>query len=169
MANKPRKRRRTPVKKLRVSESLALGTLGAGSIVTDNFDDVVSEKMFLLSLEATWALGEHTPDQGAITVGVAHSDYSSTEITEWLAASGAWDLGDLVAREQNNRKIRQVGTFAGALAQETLKEGLYIKTPLRFIVETGQTLQSWAFNKDTSVLTTGSLVTIEGQVWAKSA
>ncbi len=169
MANKPRKRRRTPVRKLRVSESQALGTLGAGSLASQVFDDAVSEKMFLLSLEAAWALGEHTPDQGPITVGIAHSDYTAAEITEWIAATSAWDTGNLVAQEQNSRKIRQVGKFSGTLAQEVLNDGKQIKTPLRFIVESGQSLQQWAFNQDTSVLTTGSLVMIEGQVWAKAA
>ncbi len=163
------RRRRSYVRKLRVSESSGLGTLGAASMFTQDFDDVVSEKMFLLSLEATWGLAEHTPDQGPITVGIAHSDYTTAEISEWFLATNNWDTGNLVAQEFAKRKIRQVGQFAGALAQSQLNDGEMIKTPLKFIVETGQTLQVWAFNHDTSVLTTGTNIITDGQVWAKSA
>ncbi len=164
-----RQRRRTPVKKLKISEVSDLGALGAGSIFAEDYDDSVSEKMFLLSIEATFALGEHTPDQGPITFGVAHSDYTSAEITEWFAATNNWDTGNKVAQEFARRKIRQVGTFSGALAQEVLNDGRPIKTRLRFGLESGQTLQTWAINEDTSTLTTGTRISTNGQIWAKSA
>ncbi len=162
-------RRRSYVRPLRVSEDAALSTLGAGTMGVFAWDDTVSEKTYLLSLEAIWAMSEHTASEGAITVGVAHSDYTSTEINEWFVATSAWDTGNLVAQEQNRRKIRQVGVFPGFQTSEVLNDGKSIKTPLRFIVETGQSLQTWAFNHDTSVLTTGSIISVDGKVWSKAA
>ncbi len=158
---------RTPVKALRASEALALGALGSGSIVVGDFDSTVDETTFLLSLEAVWSLGETAGDQGPISVGVAHSDYSSAEIGEWFAATGAWDSGDLVANEIRRRKCRQVGAFTGIAKQGTLNNGLPVKTTLKFSINEGQTLQIWAINHDTSVLTTGGVIQIDGKVWAK--
>ncbi len=152
---------------MKVSEKLALGALASGSIVVVDFDDSVNDSTFLLSLEAVWSIQDKTPDQGSIAFGVAHSDYSSTEIGEWFSATGAWDMGDLVAREFNARKIRQIGSFAGALAQETINNGLAVKTPLKFMIEEAQTLQVWAINEDASPLTTGAVISCNGKVWAK--
>ncbi len=164
-----RRRRRSRVRPLRVSEQLALGAQTSESVVKGNFDDSVSEKTFLLSLEANWSYSEHTPDQGSITVGIAHSDYTAAEILEWYDATSAWDTGNLVAQEQNRRKIRQVGVFSGALAQGDLNDGKSIKTPLKFIVETGATLQIWAISHDTSTLTSGTVINVDGKVWAVAA
>ncbi len=163
-----RKRRRGVIM-LKISETAALGTLGSGSAFKDNFDSTVVDSVFLLSIEAAWSYGEHTPDQGPIPFGVAHSDYSAAEIGEWFAATGAWDKGDKVAQEHARRKIRQVGVFDGALAQGALNNGQPIKTKLKFGLAPGDTLAWWAVNQDTSVLTTGTLLQAEGMVWAVKA
>ncbi len=163
------KKGRTPVRKLKVSENLALGALGSGSGVTADFDSVVDDTTFLLSIEASWSRGDGPGDQGPIAFGVAHSDYDLAEIVEWHTATGAWDRGDLIANEIRKRKIRQIGTFAGATPQETLNNGVPMKTPLKFLVSDGQTLQLWAINQDASVLTTGQVINADGQVWAKAA
>ncbi len=168
MAKKGRGRR-SGVRKLRCSETLALGALGSGSMVVGDFDSVVDDTTFLLSIEAVWSMGEHQADAGPIAIGVAHSDYSSGEIGEWFAATGGWDRGDVVAQEIRKRKIRQVGTFSGIAKQETLNDGKAVKTPLKFNIQDGQTLQIWALNQDTTVLTTGTLVNCDGSVWAKSS
>ncbi len=169
MMAKKSSRRRSFVRKLKCSESLGLAALAAGAAVSSDFDDSVSEKMYLLSIEATHALAEHTANEGPIVVGVAHSDYTSAEILEWFVATSGWDTGDKIAQEHQRRKIRQVGTFAGNSNQEVLNDGKAIKTPLRFTIESGQTLQQFAINSDAAVLTTGTFYQINGQVWAKSA
>ncbi len=162
-------RKRSYVRKLKVSETVPLGALTSGGIVAQIFDDVASEKMFLLSIEATYGLAEGAGDQGPIAIGVAHSDYTGAEILEWFQSTSGWDLGDKIAQEQQRRKIRQVGTFRGDKPNEVLNDGRMFKTPLRFVIETGQSLQQWAINQDASTLTTGSLFQIDGQVWAKNA
>ncbi len=166
LAKRGRRRRRRGVRMLKVSELISLGALGAGAMISGVFDSTVDDTTYLLSIEAVWSLAEHTVGQGPIVVGVAHSDYTSSEIGAWFAAAGAWDRGNLVAGEVNTRKIRQAGVFNGNEVSETLNDGRAIKTKLGFSVSPGDTLQTWALNQDTSPLTTGSLVLTDGKVWA---
>ncbi len=165
MARKGRKL----VLKLKVSESLALSTLGAGSMIVGDFDDVVVDSTFLISIEVTASMGGHTGGEGPLVFGVAHSDYTQAEITEWFAATSNWDQGDLVAQEQAKRKIRQIGEFSGVGVGEVLNNGNSVKIPLRFYIEEGDTLQTWVLNQDAGALTTGTLIALNGQVWARRA
>ncbi len=158
---------RSGVKFLRASEELALATLGSGSVVAGNFDSSVDSKTFLISADLVVSLEGHTAGEGPITVGVAHADYSSTEIGEWFAGTGGWSDADLVAREVARRKIREIGTFDGAGTSEVLNDGKSIKVRLGFNIEDGQTLQMWAFNGSGATLTTGTVLEMNGSVWAR--
>jgi len=158
--------RRRGVRALKCSENLGLTTLADETIVAQAFDSTVDDTTFVLSIEATWALSGHTAGEGPITVGVAHSDYSAAEILEWFNAGGSWDRGDKIANEQRRRKCRQVGTFPGLASEEVLNEGKALKTPLKFNLSPGDTLQQWAMNQSGGSLTTGSIVDTNGTVWA---
>ncbi len=121
----------------------------------------------MVSADLVVSLEGLTPGEGPITVGIAHADYSSTEIGEWFAGTGGWSTADLVAQEVRARKIRQIGSFDGAAATETLNDGKKIKVKLGFYIDDGQTLQMWAFNGSGSALTTGGVLEMNGAVWAR--
>ncbi len=164
MANKPRKapRRRRRYLKGQIDLDFALGTIDKDTMVSAAVPDVVIERTLVSSIVATYAYGEHTPDQGPFRIGVAHSDYSATEILEYINNAGSWNEGDLLGKEISSRKIREIGVFTGALAQGRLNDGKPIKTKLNWILTTGKTLDFWVISEDDTVFTTGTDVTING-------
>ncbi len=145
-----------------IDETVTVGALASLDVAKQDFDDVVTERTFVPSMEATWSLNGNTPAEGLLIVGIAHSDYTAAEIEEFLENTGAWSEGDLVNQEIAKRKIRIVGTFLGLLAEERLKDGILIKTRLGWILNTGQTLSGWVYNRDGSGRTTGGSVVLQG-------
>ncbi len=142
-----------------IDEDNDLGTLSAKSAVRFAIADVVTEKAWLSSIDATWALQNLTlaTDDGPIMVGVAHSDYTVTEIEEWIENATGWSEADLVAKEVSGRKIRKVGIFDAppTAAEDTvLNDGKPIHTRCGWMLMTGQGLALWAYNLGDSNLAT---------------
>ncbi len=151
-----------------ISMDFSLGTLASKDTVTiDNTDSVV-EKAWVSSVKATWSMASYTPTVGVgpIVVGVAHSDYTATEIEEWLENTGSWEEASQVSQEIAKRKIRIVGTFeVPAASTETipLNDGMQITTKCGWMLRTGQTVRYWAYNRGTAAIaTTVPIVNIEG-------
>jgi len=159
MAKRHGKRRRRFGRYIRgsIDETTSFLNLNTRVLTTAIFDSVVNERTFVSSVVSTYALSEFTLVQGSgpIVVGIAHSDYSITELTEWLTQTGGWNETDLVAQEIGKRKIKLVGTFESpALVTEVvrLNDGKQIRTKCGWILNQGQSLQLWVFNSgDTSV------------------
>ncbi len=152
-----------------IDKRMALGTLGADTVIGANFDGSVNERTFVSSIVAAWTMDEFTPasDDGPIIVGIAHSDYSDAEIEAWIEnAAGSWNEGDLVAQEVGKRKIRRVGVFndpASANQNVALIEGRMLKTKCNWILLQGQTVKLWAYNAGSSALaTTDPTVHVQG-------
>ncbi len=164
MAKHPKRRNRKFRRYLKgqIDLDFALGTIAKNAMVSAATPDTVIERTLVTSIVASYAYGEHTPDQGPFRIGVAHSDYSATEILEWVDNAGSWSEADLVGKEVSARKIREIGVFTGALAQGRLNDGKPIKTKLNWILTTGQTLDFWVINEDDSSFTTGTDVTVNG-------
>ncbi len=142
-----------------VEEILALGTLASRTLISDIFDNVVEEKTLVSSLVASWSLGQFTQavNDGPITVGVAHSDYTDPEIETVLESTGSWKQGDLIQQEIGLRKVRIIGTFQQvdiSLGNAVLNNGKPIKTKLNWLLMTGQSLRLWAYNGGASALAT---------------
>ncbi len=146
---------------------MVLLTPATGTVVKGDFAQVVDDKMWLLSADLVWALQGLTADEGPISVGLAHGDYSATEIEEFIEASASWDAGDKVAQEQRKRKIRVVGIFSGNETEEVLNNGMPIKTKLGFAIEEGETLATWAYNQSGATLTTGAALRLNGGINAR--
>jgi len=93
--------------------------------------------------------------QGPIVVGVAHSDYSDSEVEAWFENTGSWEQGDKIQQEVARRKIRLVGVFdtpESASHVLVLNDGKPIRTKCGWMLTTGQTLKVWAYNAGTSAL-----------------
>lgn len=154
-----------------VQEDLDLGTLAAQSLVSTNFDETVNERTFISSIVATWSMSDWTPttDAGPIVVGVAHSDYTAAEIEQYIENTGSWDEGNKVQQEVARRQIKEIGTFgdpgATATTIQVLKDGIKLKTKLKWILNQGQTIQVWAYNQgQAAVATTTANVHVNGHV-----
>ncbi len=143
-----------------VNELLNIGTLAAATVVAGIFDNVVDERTLVSSIVATWTVADWTPiaDVGPLVVGVAHSDYSAAEILAVVQQTASWTSGDKVAQELNRRQIRIVGTVAkgegSAIEMDQLNEGRPIKTKLNWMINTGQSLQLFAFNTGSAAFST---------------
>ncbi len=153
-----------------IDEILSLTTLGAKVVVSDIFDEVVNGRTRISSLEAIWSMTAYTPGtgDGPILVGLAHPDYTSAEIEEFLELTDSWDEGNLIEREVADRRIRRIGVFrSGRTGTETdivvLNDGKAIKTKLNWMLQQGTTMRWWAYNMGSSALaTTVPLVHLEG-------
>lgn len=176
MVNKPRRRRGRNMSgyiKGNVDESLSLGTLASAALIAGDFDESTTEKTLVSSLVATWSMDQLSLAQGPILVGVAHSSYSATQIEEVLEASASWARGSLVAQEVAKRLVRTIGFFVGdgsTVQDAVLNEGRPIKTKLNWMLDTGQTLQIWAFNRSDSALSiTVPIIRLSGHanLWSR--
>jgi len=165
MAKTPKRRRRSMGKYLRgnIELDMDLGTLGPRTAIAENAGDLVTESMLVSSIEAIYSLTGLTigDNRGPILFGVAHNDYATSEIEEFIEDVTGWDIGDLVAQEKANRKIRRIGIFP---FNAPLNDGKPIKTKLNWLLATGDTVKFWAYNLGTLALqTTDPNINIQGK------
>ncbi len=102
--------------------------------------------------------------------GLAHSDYSASEVEECLEAQSSMDVGDKIAQEQANRLVRSIGFFGGSeLADSSLNfnDGRPVKTKLNWLLSIGDTINLWVRNGSDTVYTTGTGLAILGNIWVK--
>ncbi len=143
-----------------IDELLLLGTLGASALISDLWDETVKERTLISSIVCNWSLARVTNPQGPIVFGVAHSDYTDSEILAVITATGSWDGGDKIAQEVAKRLVRQIGTLQSTgspAAGETdyrFNDGRTMKTKLNWLLNEGDTLRMWAFNRSAAALST---------------
>ncbi len=174
MAKKRRGKRRFNLRRVRVSTELALGTLASDVAVTNSLTGTSAGAYRLVSAKLIWSQSKAVDGEGPVTVGYAHSDYSVTEIKECLEAFAAIDQGDKIASEKANRLVRTVGTISargpgGAVAGGNLNDGKPVKTRLNWLINIGDSVNMFVFNESIAVLTTGSVVNAQGDLWIKDS
>ncbi len=109
--------------------------------------------------------GEGNP----LEYGVAHGDYSDTEVNENLDSNLTGPAFDLIRLEQSRRKVRRGGYLKqrGALTTQLEMSQDMKRIPLRFQVSEGKTIQFWVKNKSGATLTTGAvqewIITVYGR------
>ncbi len=108
-----------------------------------------------------------TAGDGPIIVGYAHSDFSVTEIKEAIEASASISVGDQVAQERANRKVRLVGQLTDLV--EELNDGKPVKTKLNWLIPIGKEVNIFAYNDGAALLTTGAVVSCSGDMWVKDS
>ncbi len=153
----------------RVDFELSLGTLAGNDVLSGAETNVLTESAWLSSVKCTWSLIDFSTgtQDGPLWVGVAHSDYSDAEIEAWIEEGASWDVGDVVAtREVNRRLCRQVGVFqnlsTNAAGSDALNMGRPITTKCGWMLNTGQTVRFWVYNSGSGALATGAFVHING-------
>ncbi len=158
------RRRKWPAnqKKVQIDGSLALATLANNDVLSGNIVAVATEEFRWLSLKGIWSIRGQTAGDGPIVFGVAHSDYTDAEIEECLEQGSGLTKGDKIAQEQENRLVRRIGVFNGAVADESVFDGREKTVRLNWAMATGQTLKIFAFNKSGAGLQTGSVIIFSG-------
>ncbi len=152
------RRRRTIGKYLKgnIDENFSLGTLASATLVSNTFDESVTEKSLISSIVVTWSVDQLTSPQGPILFGVAHSDYTDAEIEEVIENAGSWNQGGKIEQERAKRLVRVIGTMVSSELAGTVdvdfNSGRPMKTKLNWSLQTGQTLKIWAYNKSDSAL-----------------
>ncbi len=120
---------------------------------------------YVISADIIWTITGNTAGEAGVVCGIAHSDYSSTEISEWFLAS-SFDPGDKLLQEKSRRQCREAGVFPGIVGF-SLNDGKHIRTKLKFPVEEGKTLDAFVINNSGATLTTGSTVIFSGKVYLR--
>lgn len=145
---------------------------GLSRDLTDN----ATENFIATSLEATYTLAVEQAAEpngvGPLMIGIAKSDYTIAEISEWVTNTSGFTRADLRQQEISKRHIKHVGEFhlesiaSAAKLRVELNDGLPIKTPLNWRILTGTQIQVWIFNNgDVSVVATGGQdLFINGQI-----
>ncbi len=162
------RRRRFNLRRVRLTPEKALATLASDTALSVAMVGSGIGSYRVVSIKGTWTIQGLTEGEGPITVGFAHSDYSVTEIKECLEASAAIDPGDKIAREQANRLVRVVGTFAGD-PSSALNDGKPISTRLNWLMVPGDAPNMFIYNEFTGSLTTGASVNFAGNMWVKDS
>ncbi len=151
-------------RKLPYVVSSSLGTLASSVVIGASVGGTIHGRTKVTSCEATYGVFGLTAGEGPLIVGVAHGDYSATEIKECLEALASWDPVDRVAGEQADRLVRQIGQFDGESTDEVLNDGKPIKTKLNWTLEEGATFQLFIYNRSGATLTTGAQMSTNGHL-----
>ncbi len=169
LAKRKPSRRRFNLRRVHTTPEITLATLATDTALSVATVGASTSTYRAMSLKGTWSLSGLTAGEGPITVGFAHSDYTVTEIKEWMESFGAIDPTDMVERERANRLIRIVGTFPPS-ANSVLNNGNPIRTKLNWLIGIGAQVNVFAFNEDTAAnLTTGAVVNFTGDYWVKDS
>ncbi len=161
------------LRRVTISSQSAAGALATGAVVVNNIINAVADKLRLISIDASYSwsgIGANVDD--GCSFGFAHSDYTAAEIEECLEAITSIDLGDKVAQERANRLVRYIGTIgntggAPAAGGASFNDGKRVKVRLNWLLSAGDQLGLWIRNASGVVWTTGSQVTISGDLWVK--
>ncbi len=167
LAKKARKRRRFNLRPVRITTEKVLGTLASDTALVQTLTGTSANAYRCVSVAVVWSIRELTEGEGPLTVGYAHSDYSVAEIKECLESQTAIDQGDKVAQERANRLVRSIGQL-GPEGNETLNDGLPVKTKLNWKIGIGDSVNAFIFNEDDAAnLTTGANVNLSGTMWVR--
>ncbi len=169
LAKHPKRRKYRRYLRGNIDLVFALLTLADNDVSIQANSESVTETTWLSSVKLIWAVRDFVAGEGPVYVGIAHSDYSSAEIEEWLENTASWSQGDLVQQEVAKRKIKMVGVFdfkfissTQGLQAEKLNDGKPITTKCNWMLSTGQSIDLWAFNKSGAALQTGAVISVEG-------
>ncbi len=143
-----RRRRKGKLIYLQCNISNSVASLAAGDVVATLQANTVIDRVFAVWAKGVWSLQANTAGDGPLMVGLAHGDYTAAEIEECLEAGGSWNQSDKIAMEQAKRFVRRTGVFDGLLTSEKLMDGAPVYQKLGFMIEDGETIQSWARNQD---------------------
>ncbi len=149
----------------KVQASVSLGALASSDVVIANLT-ALSQDAYVISADLTWSTQGVSINDGPIQCGLAHSDYTVTEIQEAIDASPAND-SDMIQIERTRRKVRTVGIFErdGTATGKSLNDGKKMRSKMGWHVSNNKEISIWAQNRDAATLTTGGQVQVTGTLY----
>ncbi len=150
-----------------LNNSITLGTLAAQTTINaaTQIDNARLQGMRIKKMKGAFRLINLTQNDGPILYGFT-TGLSTAEVTEALLADPQ-SVDDVPAVERGNRKVFPIGILSnGAETTPVLEQPLMwrrIRFPWPEIPES-QDLAFFAFNLDTSALTTGATLRFDGVV-----
>ena len=152
---------------------LSLGTLGSGTVLTTSggtglLAAVLTEDLFIISMDTLITLRGLTAGEVPLYVGMAHGAYSVTQIAEALDAAQTGP-DDVIAMEQGRRKVRRIGVFAESVLTDQVLTNLKPdrRTRVRFSVGSAQAINGWVRNQSGAALTTNAIVEFGGTIYGR--
>ncbi len=164
MAKHTGKSRRQRLVVLKFHQQTSLGTLADNTALSVNLISSFTTAMFVISVDALWALNDMTAGQGPIEFGFTHGSYTVAQIVEALDASPDGP-DNVIAIEQNRRKVRLAGLFAVNDDHEEFADGELTRTRVRFMVGIGSDFDAFAVNRSGAALTTGGQISVSGRIY----
>ncbi len=150
---------------VRVNDTFLLGALASLDMTIATLLTMGNEA-WMVSADLTWGWNANVAGEGPVQVGLAHGDYTSAEVEEWIESTGSADPGDKISQEQSRRSCRDAGLLAG-IVNFTMNDGRPKRTKLNMRIEDGKALSVFGYNAGSGTLTTGSAVSIIGKVYVK--
>lgn len=152
---------------LPVEADLGLATLAADTVQISTLCEALSEDFHAISMDSVWSMRGHTAGEGPIAVGVAHGDFTAAEVEEYLELNYQDPHNKIDAeRATRGRWIRTIAIFDGVASDEKVNNGVNIRTKLNFLIE-DEGFNIWAWNKDSSSLTTGSVIECVATIYGR--
>ncbi len=163
-----RRRKRTfSLRRVRITPENVLSTLATDTAIVTGITGAAVGSYRAISVKGTWNVSSLVEGEGPLTVGLAHGDYSITEIKECLESFQSIDPGEKIAQERGNRLVRIVGVLTGKL--NSLNNGIKISTRLNWLIVPGDLINMFVYNEGTASLTTGAIVNLQGDMWVKDS
>lgn len=140
---------------------ITLATLANVTALGQDGQLTLAQDVRISSIDIRAAIDGLTVGQGPLVMVLADEGYSVTEVKEFIEAQPASE-NDIPSIEHSRRKIRYLGSFSGATANEILtndRGGQKHKVRLNWPVAAGRTMpQILAYNDSGALLTTGALI-----------
>ncbi len=167
-------KRRYSLRKVSLSNLLTISALASVDVEKFVLSSAVTGTVRVISVNLMYIWGALATNDGGCEFGLAHSDYTSTEIEECLEANASMDRGDKIANEQSNRLVRRVGVFpshqsSGTTSEVGFNDGRPMKTRLNWVLSPGDTLNIWVRNGSGTIWTVNSLLSVTGDIWVKDS
>jgi len=160
---KHRRRRNRNFGVIRVQNSQPLGTLGDNTVISITLA-AVTQEMYAIAADLLWNIRGGTSGEGPVMIGLAHGDYTITEIKEAIEAD-VTSQGTKIEQEQARRQVRDVGYIGDVGPGIQFNDGKIKRTKLGFSIEDGQDVQGFAYNLHGSPLTTGGSLEVTGKIY----
>ncbi len=161
--------RRKAWKRVELSAVISVGALAAADVIgSTTTSDTASDNYFATSAVVSMVWEVPTDSlEGPLLVGLAHGDYSDSEIEEYLENAAGFSRDDLVGTEIARRKIRKAGIIVarGANEDSQLNDGKAMRIKLGFLINEGKSLKFWAYNVGSATLTTGTQLELQGEMF----
>ncbi len=136
-----------------------MGTLANKTAAVAALMNAPSQPVLVTSCKISFVWDDATAADGPLMVGLAHSDYTITEIKEYMEAIGSVDFSDKIAAERSRRLIRLVGTMH---APESVRLPLR-KIRLNWLINEDSNINQFIYNAG-AALATGSEMLCMGQI-----